>query len=134
MVVKSSILFVLLLFVGCELVDEAARKPGELKAAATVEPSREEQILREFFTVDFAQRTIAHLRLYDLPNFDAVRQPRPRIAEIIEKYGPADRVEEERELSPFGVGQTGRAYFFKRLGLITPIGQQDIFWVLIDER
>ena len=130
---KRFLPLVVLAFVGCELADEAAGKLAELKVAATVEPSREGQILREFFTVDFAQRKIAHLVQYDIPNFDAVRQPRPRIDEVIEKYGAADKVA-EIDLSPFGVRQTGRIYFFERLGLITPMGQQDILWVLIDER
>ena len=128
---KRFIPFVILVFFGCEFVDEAARKPGELKAAAAMEPSREEQILREFFSVDFAQRKIAHLVLYDVPNFDAVRQPRPRIDDVIESYGVPDRVQ-EIELGPFGVRQTGRVYFFKRLGLITPLQRKEVFWVLIE--
>ena len=128
---KALLPLVILAFVGCEFVDEAARKPGELKAAATVEASREEQILRDFFTVDFAQRKIAHLVQYDVPNFDAVRQPRPRIDEIISMYGAADKVE-EIDLESFGVRQNGRIYYFKRLGLITPLAGKEVFWVLIE--
>ena len=123
---------ILALACGCELVDQAARRPGELKQGAVIEPSREESILRIYFTEDFAQRKIAHLELSDLVDFDSVSQPRPRIDDVLTRFGGADSTV-EAELSPFGVPSRALVYRFGRLGLATPVNRNDgeIFWTLI---
>ena len=68
---------------------------------------------------------------YDLQDFDAVMNPRPQISDVIAKFGEADKVVEE-DLAPFGVKQNGKVYYFGRLGFITLVNGQDIFWVLIE--
>ena len=85
-----SLTFFLFALAGCTLFDEGVQKPVELQE--TPDPSREEQILREFFDGDFAQKKIAHLVQYDLQNFDAVMNPRPQISDVIAKFGDADRL------------------------------------------
>ncbi len=125
---------ILVLACGCELVDQAARRPGELKRAAEVEPtpSREESILRTYFTEDFAQRKVAHLALSDLADFDSISQPRPRIDDILASFGGADAMV-ETDLSPFGVPGRAVVYRFGRLSLATPVNRNDgeVFWTLI---
>ena len=123
---------ILVLACGCELVDQAARRPGELKQGAVMEPSREESILRTYFTEDFAQRKIAHLELSDLADFDSVSQPRPRIDDILARFGAADATA-ETDLSSHGVRDRALVYRFGRLGLATPVNRADgeIFWTLI---
>jgi hypothetical protein len=103
---------ILLLTCGCELVDRAARKPGD--------------------TEDFAQRKVAHLTVSKLADFDSVSQPRPRIDDVVSRLGEADAVT-ERELSRFGVSARARVYEFGTLGLATPVARTDgeIFWTLI---
>jgi hypothetical protein len=123
---------ILLLSCGCELVDRAARRPGEMKRAAVIAPDREESILRTFFAEDFAQRKVAHLTVSKLADFDSVSQPRPRIDDVVSKFGEADAVT-ETELSRFGVSARARVYEFGRLGLATPVARTDgeVFWTLI---
>ena len=117
---------------GCELADEAARRPGELKRSAVVEPTREESILNDYFTQEYAQRKIAHLASTELADFDSVSQPRPRIADIVSRFGEADGTE-EIDLSPFGVPDRALVYRFGRLGRGTPVQRADgeNFWTLI---
>jgi len=126
------ILLILLLTCGCELVDRAARRPGELKRAAVIAPDREESILRAHFMEDFAQRKVAHLAVSKLADFDSVSQPRPRIDDVVSEFGDADAVV-ETDLSPFGVSAHARVYEFGRLGLATPVSRTDgeVFWTLI---
>lgn len=122
----------LVLACGCELVDQAARRPGELKRGAVIEPSREESILRTYFTEDFAQRKVAHLALSDLADFDSISQPRPRIDDVLARFGAADAMVEQ-DLSPFGVPGRAVVHRFGRLGLATPVDRNDgeVFWTLI---
>ncbi len=126
------LLWILVLIPSCDFVDEAAKRPGELRQNAAAAPSREEQILRAFFEVDFAQRKVAHLAQSDLADFDSVAQPRPRIAEVVGEYGAGDATW-EADLSPFGVSTRALVYRFGRLGLATPVNRNDgeIFWTLI---
>jgi hypothetical protein len=128
----SRVLAVLLLISGCDFIDEAARRPGELKRGNVAEPAREEKILNAFFDVDFAQRKVAHLELSDLVDFDSVSQPRPRIHDVISSFGPADATTEV-DLSPFGVSSRALVYHFGRLGLATPANGagEEVFWTLI---
>jgi hypothetical protein len=122
-----------LLFIsGCELAEEAAKRPVELKRSESATPGREEQILDTFFTVDFAQRKIAHIAQSDLADFDGVVQPRPRLTDVVAQYGPADSTW-EADLSPFGVSDRAVVHRFGRLGLATPVNRTDgeIFWTLI---
>ena len=115
---------ILVLACGCELADRAARRPGELKKSAKVAPGREESILRAYFMEDFAQRKIAHLEVSNLADFDSVSQPRPRIDDILSRFGEADATV-EKELSPFGVPARAWVYEFGRLGLATPVNRTD---------
>ena len=80
---------------------------------------------------DFAQKKVAHLVQYEMPNFDAVMNPRPRIEDVITEFGAADSVADQ-DLSSHGVRQTGRIYQYGRLGLVTKRGVDEIFWVIID--
>ena len=102
---------------------------------APADPGREEEILRAFFTVDVAQKKIAHLALSDLRDFEAIAEPRPDISAVIARFGEPDSVVEE-DLSPYGVGRKGRIHYFGRLGLVSPaeleVGR--VFWVIIEGR
>jgi hypothetical protein len=128
---KRIIAACMLLFPSCELFEEAARKPGELKRSAAVSTQREEGILREFFTVDFAEKKAAHLAL-NIADFEAVPQPRPRLDDVVAAHGPADATW-EADLSAYGVGHRAVVFQFGRLGLSTPVNRNDgeIFWTLI---
>jgi hypothetical protein len=125
-------LLALLLLSSCQLAEEAAQRPGELKRGLSETPAREEQILYSFFTEEFAQRKIAHIALSSLADFDSVLQPRPRLSDVIAQYGPAD-TSWEADLSPFGVSERAVVHRFGRLGLATPVNRTDgeIFWTLI---
>jgi hypothetical protein len=109
-------------FTFLEVREEAAKPPR-------VDPA--EGILRTFFAVDFAQKKIVHLTLYDLENFEEVSQPRPSLAAVAAQFGPADSVS-ERDLSAFGIPQYGRVHHYGRLGLVAPArGPDEVYWVLI---
>jgi hypothetical protein len=125
-------LLALFLISSCELADEAAKRPGELKRGRSATATREEQILEAFFTVEFAQRKVAHLAMSDLADFDSIAQPRPRLTEVVARYGPADATF-EADLSPFGVSSRAIVHRYGRLGLATPVNRTDgeIFWTLI---
>lgn len=116
----------------CELVDEAAKRPGTLRRGAAVSTEREEKILRAFFSVDYAEKKASHLAQYDLADFDSVSQPRPRVEDVIAQYGMADDTW-EADLSPHGVSSRALVYRYGRLGLATPTSRNDgeIFWTLI---
>jgi hypothetical protein len=128
----KKLLLAVFLSSGCELVDEASRRPGELERGASVPAGREERILRGFFDVDYAQRKVAHVVANPLLDFDSVEQPRPRIEDIIARHGMADETW-EADLTPYGVSDRAVVFRYGRLGLATPTGRNDgeIFWTLI---
>ena len=121
-----------LLCVGFVIFRESFTRSTEIQQEAPPRPAREEEILRAFFSEDLAQKKIAHLALSDLQSWEEVTQPRPNLPAIIQRFGEADSVVEE-DLSPFGIPQRGRVYYFGRLGLVTPVGRtdQEVFWILI---
>jgi hypothetical protein len=124
-----------LFYFGFILVRDSFTRVEELEQDAVPQPAPQEEILRTFFRDELAQKMIAHLALYDLQSFEVVMEPRPRLSEIVERFGEADSVAEE-DLSAFGVSQRGRVHFYGRLGLVTLVGRpdQEIFWILIAER
>jgi hypothetical protein len=131
------VLMGVLVFAGVLILRGAGTKSVEIEqeTAPKRELVREEDILHAFFPDELAQKTIAHLELYDLPRFEEVIQPRPQLSKIVERFGPADSVVEE-DLNPFGISQLGQTYYYGRLGLVTPANRNDgeIFWVHIAGR
>jgi hypothetical protein len=100
----------------------------EEAAAPTTDPA--EEILKAFFSVDFAQKKIVDLN-YDLENFEPVPQPRPALAAVAAQFGQPESVS-ERDLSAFGIPQHGRVHQYGRLGLVAPItGPGEVYWVVI---
>ena len=98
-------------------------------------PSIAEQILaeREFFFEEFAQRQLVQLREVEDKNVvsvDFVPEPRPKLSEIVARYGEPDDAEETK--IPF-VQPDVMVYHYGRLGLATPIGRQDsgVVWLVI---
>jgi len=98
-------------------------------------PSVAEQILadREFFFEEFAQRQLVQLREAedkDVVSADSVPEPRPKLAEIIARFGEPDDAEETTLPS---VRMDVMVYHYGRLGLATPKGQEDaaVAWLVI---
>ena len=96
-------------------------------------PSVAEQILadREFFFEEFAQRQLVQLGEVedkDVVSVDGVSEPRPKLAEIIARYGEPDRAEETKLPS---VRMDVTVYHYGRLGLATPRGQEAVAWIVI---
>jgi hypothetical protein len=114
---------------------ESFTRSVEIEQETIPKSHREEEILRAFFRDELAQKTIAHIALYDLQSFEDVAQPRPQLSKIVERFGESDSVVEE-DLSPFGVPQRGEVHYYGRLGLVTPVGRtdQEIFWIHVAGR
>jgi hypothetical protein len=125
----------ILLCFGFFIFRDSFTRTVELEQEATPKPHREEEILRAFFRDELAQKTIAHLSLYDLQSFEDVAQPRPQLSEIVEHFGAPDSVVEE-DLSAFGVSQRVQVHYYGRLGLVIPVGRTDeeIFWIHVAGR
>lgn len=111
---------------------ESLTRSAEIQSESIPRTNREEEIVRAFFRRELADKAIAQLSLYDLQSFEDVPQPRPRLSEVVERFGEADSAEEE-DLTPFGVPRRGLIYRYGRLGLIVPVGRTDgeVFWVHI---
>ena len=98
-------------------------------------PSSEEQILSDldFFYEEFSQRQLMRLKAAEKENLvsvDRIAEPRPRISEVIERYGRPDRVEETNLASE---RKDVTVYHYGWLGLATLTGQEDgpVFWLII---
>lgn len=96
----------------------------------------EEQILldTDFFFQDFGKEKAILLRTFEEGetfHIDRVAEPRPKLQELVARYGEPERVE-DADLSAHGIRQEATLFYYGRLGLVSPKGQGDkIFWVIV---